>query len=625
MGCSVQAHTAHRNLQVAGWRNLLHRGLPGATSIPIQAASRLVRGVRVVTAWWAALCRWWPAAPSPPPWAAASAAPSASSCSSSTASSATARPSGEPARQQPLSLQCMLRRRPAQLPCSNETVCAAPCDPAELPHAWQRACMPQAVESACACCLARLMLTSQPGVHCAGTWPRPATARWPAWLSSPPAAPRWSPGRPPWAASSAASSSCPPASSSPTSSRLTTPSTPLWCGAFQRWGVTVLLAAADWSAWPTAAVTKSADSDLGVHVLSASIPRASTCCLWVTCVSVLQKACFDSFHAILCRCTALVALLAWSGMRWWPTRSLSQSFMVRLCPHHAQKLAWLGMAAAIGVHLYPLPYLNTTCLSRGSLLLKGVARQLKAKGLGVGEPPDRGPISHMASRCPGTSARSMDESWSAAPHAGADPDGNQRHWGWWQGDYPNVLGANVVWCLVIFGWTFAMMAPFFYLLKLCGLLRISPEEEEVRSLSLIWLGTDQHLACSQWWEVGSMMPALWLGLAVQPAEAEHPAQAPAQALLTTPLYSLLCADLCCPPATSGCMVPCSGSWAFVVKIDGLLCSWALISASMEVLPIQVGDLNALPHSMAALILSPFGTRMAFMKHTAAKSSLDESF
>ena len=47
------------------------------------------------------------------------------------------------------------------------------------------------------------------------------------------------------------------------------------------------------------------------------------------------------------------------------------------------------------------------------------------------------------------------------------------------GDYPNVLGANVVWVLIIFGWTFAMMVPFFYVLKLCGLLRISVEEEEV--------------------------------------------------------------------------------------------------------------------------------------------------
>ena len=68
--------------------------------------------------------------------------------------------------------------------------------------------------------------------------------------------------------------------------------------------------------------------------------------------------------------------------------------------------------------------------------------------------------------------------------AGPDPNGNQRHWGWWMGDYPNVLGANVVWIIVIFAWTFAMMVPFFYALKLCGLLRISPEEEEVCCLLL---------------------------------------------------------------------------------------------------------------------------------------------
>ena len=57
----------------------------------------------------------------------------------------------------PLSLQCMLRCRPSQLPCANETVCTAPCGRAQLPHAWQLA-----VESACACCLACLVLTSQP-------------------------------------------------------------------------------------------------------------------------------------------------------------------------------------------------------------------------------------------------------------------------------------------------------------------------------------------------------------------------------------------------------------------------------------------------------------------------------
>ena len=71
-----------------------------------------------------------------------------------------------------------------------------------------------------------------------------------------------------------------------------------------------------------------------------------------------------------------------------------------------------------------------------------------------------------------------------------------------------MLGANVIWCLVIFGWTFAMMVPFFYLLKLCGLLRISPEEEEVRPLSRICLGTDQRLAHSQRGYLGTMMLAL---------------------------------------------------------------------------------------------------------------------
>lgn len=42
-----------------------------------------------------------------------------------------------------------------------------------------------------------------------------------------------------------------------------------------------------------------------------------------------------------------------------------------------------------------------------------------------------------------------------------------------------MLAANLVWILVIFGWTFGLMVPFFYILKLCGLLRLSPKEEEV--------------------------------------------------------------------------------------------------------------------------------------------------
>lgn len=43
-----------------------------------------------------------------------------------------------------------------------------------------------------------------------------------------------------------------------------------------------------------------------------------------------------------------------------------------------------------------------------------------------------------------------------------------------------MLAANCVWLLFIFGWTFGHMVPFFYLLKVCGLLRVSPQEEEVR-------------------------------------------------------------------------------------------------------------------------------------------------
>ena len=41
-------------------------------------------------------------------------------------------------------------------------------------------------------------------------------------------------------------------------------------------------------------------------------------------------------------------------------------------------------------------------------------------------------------------------------------------------------GANTIWVLTIFGWTACMMVPFFYLLKLMGMLRVSPEEEMVR-------------------------------------------------------------------------------------------------------------------------------------------------
>ena len=55
-----------------------------------------------------------------------------------------------------------------------------------------------------------------------------------------------------------------------------------------------------------------------------------------------------------------------------------------------------------------------------------------------------------------------------------------RHYGWFRGDTPHVLGANVIWVLVVFGWTMGMMYPFFLLLRKFNLLRITREEELVR-------------------------------------------------------------------------------------------------------------------------------------------------
>ncbi len=45
------------------------------------------------------------------------------------------------------------------------------------------------------------------------------------------------------------------------------------------------------------------------------------------------------------------------------------------------------------------------------------------------------------------------------------------------GSSGKLLGANIVWILVIFGWTTAMMLPFFLILRACKLLRVSEEEE----------------------------------------------------------------------------------------------------------------------------------------------------
>ncbi|KAK9810023.1 hypothetical protein WJX72_003542 [[Myrmecia] bisecta] len=60
---------------------------------------------------------------------------------------------------------------------------------------------------------------------------------------------------------------------------------------------------------------------------------------------------------------------------------------------------------------------------------------------------------------------------------GPAPDGSPRHYGWFMGDTPHVLGANVIWILVIAGWTLAMMVPFFKLLDVLGLLRVSPQDQ----------------------------------------------------------------------------------------------------------------------------------------------------
>lgn len=65
-------------------------------------------------------------------------------------------------------------------------------------------------------------------------------------------------------------------------------------------------------------------------------------------------------------------------------------------------------------------------------------------------------------------------------YGATNPDGvTPRHYGWWMGDSPHILGANTIWILLIFGWTMGMMLPFFWGLKKLGMLRISPEEEMI--------------------------------------------------------------------------------------------------------------------------------------------------
>ena len=56
-------------------------------------------------------------------------------------------------------------------------------------------------------------------------------------------------------------------------------------------------------------------------------------------------------------------------------------------------------------------------------------------------------------------------------------DGSLRQYGWWQGGNGKLLGAQIVWVLVIIGWVSAMMAPFFFLFKVIGFLRVSADME----------------------------------------------------------------------------------------------------------------------------------------------------
>ena len=86
------------------------------------------------------------------------------------------------------------------------------------------------------------------------------------------------------------------------------------------------------------------------------------------------------------------------------------------------------------------------------------------------------------------------------------PDGvSPRHYGWFRGDTPHTFAANVIWVLVIFGWTMGMMWPFFFALKKLNMLRISREEELVGLLFALThslthppthQGRDDHLTTS---------------------------------------------------------------------------------------------------------------------------------
>lgn len=65
------------------------------------------------------------------------------------------------------------------------------------------------------------------------------------------------------------------------------------------------------------------------------------------------------------------------------------------------------------------------------------------------------------------------EAYGTNPSTG----GGQRHYGWWMGDDGRLLACMLVFVLVVIGWVSAMMAPFFFLFKATGFLRVSAEME----------------------------------------------------------------------------------------------------------------------------------------------------
>ena len=56
-------------------------------------------------------------------------------------------------------------------------------------------------------------------------------------------------------------------------------------------------------------------------------------------------------------------------------------------------------------------------------------------------------------------------------------NGSQRPYGLFMGGGGNVLAAHIIYILVIAAWTLGIMFPFFYMLRLLGILRVPPEAE----------------------------------------------------------------------------------------------------------------------------------------------------